>query len=60
MRGLTLLLTVAAGVALLAACDGSSGTGFQTGATTPASVDAVLITSPTQEVGGIFPLNKFR
>jgi hypothetical protein len=56
MRGLYLMLTVAAGVALLAACDGSSGTGFQTGVAS-ASVDSILITSPTQEQGGTIPLS---
>jgi hypothetical protein len=56
MRGLTLLLTVAAGIALLAACDGSSGTAFQTGVAT-ASVDAIQITSPTQEALGTIPLS---
>jgi hypothetical protein len=50
------MLTVAAGVSLLAACDGSAGTGFQTGVAT-ASVDSILVTSPTQEQGGTIPLS---
>jgi hypothetical protein len=50
------MLTVAAGVALLAACDGSAGTGFQTGVASD-SVDSILITSPTQEQGGTIPLS---
>ncbi|HTV73084.1 MAG TPA: hypothetical protein VME66_05235 [Candidatus Acidoferrales bacterium] len=56
MRGLALFLTVAAGVALLAACDGSSGTGFQSGVAT-ASIDRIAFTSNTQEQNGIYPLS---
>jgi hypothetical protein len=56
MRGLTLFLTVAAGVALLAACDGSGGTGFQSGVAT-ASIDEIAFTSNTQEQNGVYPLS---